>query len=266
MLYSFTRKLTQNRPHILKIVRFILFAGRLGPWRNMIMKGIRKFFPNPVLLQRDETIFPKINTSEVVDQINEFGYSTGFCLPEVYTEKILDFYLNRQKNPIENPHFDCQWINNIALDPIIIEIARKYLGIEPILYKTSIYCSLPSSFPKGKRSFHFDVGDFKGLTLFIYLTDVDFDCSPHILIEKTHRKGFKDLLYQHLSYEKAEKKYKERVKIITGRRGTILLEDLTTYHQRSFGRKERIVLTISYLFKRKPNDKMFKTINQGLYD
>jgi hypothetical protein len=35
--------------------------------------------------------------------------------------------------------------------------------------------------------FHYDALDFKSLTVFIYLTDVDASCGPHVLIKNTHK-------------------------------------------------------------------------------
>ena len=55
-----------------------------------------------------------------------------------------------------------------------------------------------------------------------------------------------------LSYDEAVKRYGKRIKTITGRKGTVFFEDQTSYHQHSASKKPRLLLTISYLFHRKP--------------
>lgn len=253
MIYVLARKHIKERPLLLRITRIFLFIGRLGPWRVFVMNFIMRVRPNPIFETSEKTIFDELKVPATVDQLNNFGYFVGAQLPDSYCDEIMTFFQNKSLRRFENPHRDCQSVDQIARDPVIVQIVRKYLGVEPVLFKTCLYSSLPTFRYLEKRDFHYDAGDFKGLTIFIYLTDVDEESSPHILIENTHRKGFRDLVFPFLSYPEAEIKYGDRIKMITGKKGTMFFEDLNTYHQRSFGRKERIVLTISYLFQRKPD-------------
>ena len=258
-LYSGAKRYIRKHPRLVRLVRVVRYIGRLGPWRSLIMEYVQGYVPNPPLRTSENTLFPTLDTDHVVDKITRLGYSLGTSLPEEYVDNICDYCEDKEFATFNNPHRDCKLVNNIAYDRTIVEIVRRYLEAEPILYGTEIYWSRPKAYSKElqsldvkRRDFHYDVGDFKSLTLFIYLTDVDFDCGPHVLIENTRVKTLKELLNPLISYEVAIKKYGSRIKIITGRRGTSFFEDLTNYHQRSIGQKPRVILTISYTFHRKP--------------
>jgi hypothetical protein len=226
------------------------------------MRALKRFSPNPPLPTENSTIFPSLDTRRAADQIETLGFYSGICLPEPYVDKIIEYCRTRRLKNYENPHLDCDAVDRIARDPKIVEIARRYLGVEPILYGTRMYWSIPKRVNKNckeswasglkRTDFHFDVGDFKSLSLFIYLTDVDLDSGPHILIEGTHRKTFKELLAPSISYTHAVKRFRQQIRVVMGRKGTIFFEDLNAYHQHSPGLKPRLVLTILYLFHRTP--------------
>ncbi len=220
------------------------------------MACIKKYAPNQSLPINENTLFPGLDVNHTADNITRLGYSLGTSLPEKQVNQILDYCRDKRLKSYENPHKDCALVNNIVHDHKIIEVARRYLQVEPILYKTRIYWSFPEHNHRplmlSPKEFHYDVGDFKSLALFIYLTDVDADCGPHVLIERTHHKTFAQLLSPCLSYKTAIKKYGEQIRVITGGKGTNFFEDMTCYHQHSYGVKPRLVLTASYAFHRKP--------------
>ncbi len=101
--------------------------------------------------------------------------------------------------------------------------------------------------------FHYDVIDLKALTLFIYLTDVDESSGPHVLIEGSHRENvMTKVAHQFLHAETAEEKYGDRIRWITGKKGTGFFEDLTIYHRQSPTiEKPRLVFQINYVLQRK---------------
>ena len=104
-----------------------------------------------------------------------------------------------------------------------------------------------------KTFFHYDVGDFRSLVLFVYLTDVDEHCGPNIIIQGTHRKTpFRKVLTRYLSDEEAARQFAGNIRVICGKRGYGFFEDLTCYHKRSLGMQKRLMLTISYTLQRTP--------------
>jgi hypothetical protein len=253
------RKYINARPRLLKAARTLNFMVRLGPWREIVIAALCRFGKNRSMAINDETLFPALDVSKALLSIVEHGYSVDLNLPPDYLKQIIDCGKLSEKKSFFNPHHQCELIGNIVRDPKIIEVARLYLGTEPILWGSRIYWSYPDvsagknvSAPR-KKEFHFDAGDFKSLSLFIYLTDVEPDCGPHVMIENTHgRKSLKQILNPLLPGETAEEIYGDRIKILTGKRGFGFFEDLSCYHQHSIGSKPRLVLTASYLLHRRP--------------
>jgi hypothetical protein len=158
-------------------------------------------------------------------------------------------------------------VDCISRDAKILEIARRYLGGEPILWLTELAWWVPSledranflssdyvkaTENKYDHGFHYDIHDVKSLTLFVYLTDIDMDSCPHIVIEGTHkRKTFKELLGRNLDEKVAEKKFGNRVRVILGVKGTAFLEDTTSFHKVGDGTKSRLILMITYVLRRR---------------
>lgn len=257
ILYRTAKGFVCQHPRLLRFVRKARFIGRLGPWRNLIIGYLKRYTHNQPLPILKNTLFPELDIDHVADSISRLGCWYGEGLSETYVDDILEYYKNKNLKAYEDPHNECELVRNIVYDPKIVEIARRYLEAEPILYRSSIYRSKGAgievrSFNTKRKDFHYDVGDFKSLTIFIYLTDVDADCGPHVLIENTRMKTFNQLLNPSISYEVAIKQYEERIKVVTGRRGTIIFEDITTFHQHEVGQKPRLVLTISYMLHRRP--------------
>jgi hypothetical protein len=103
------------------------------------------------------------------------------------------------------------------------------------------------------NAFHFDRFDFKSLTLFIYLTDVDASSGAHVVIEGTHtNKRFSDLCRNILSDRVAHQKFGDRIKVILGPKGTMLFEETSSYHKASYGKTDRLMLSIHYVLQRRP--------------
>jgi len=76
-------------------------------------------------------------------------------------------------------------ITDIASSPLIIDFVSNYLGCLPTCY--GINCMLSHGTSRhGTTSRHRDLDDFKFLSVFIYLTDVDLTCGPHLYELGTH--------------------------------------------------------------------------------
>lgn len=120
-----------------------------------------------------------------------------------------------------NPHQDCPAIDRLARDPAVVDIARRYLGVEPVLWLTQLRWSFgdpmeqrevlsslhPEPVQYDSDAFHYDTLDFKSLTIFINLTDVGPESGPHMVIENTHKtKSFDEICHIILSDTMAQKK------------------------------------------------------------
>jgi hypothetical protein len=72
--------------------------------------------------------------------------------------------------------------------PAIVDFIEEAMGCVPTLYSLNAWWSFPATSPTGDgmQRFHRDTDDWRFLTLFIYLTDVDEGAGPHQLVAGSH--------------------------------------------------------------------------------
>ena len=249
--------------HLAQILRAYIV---LGPLRKPLVRYYQKFSHNDLLRADINPLFPEVDTEQLVDRLNEFGYAHVGNVPEEYIMQISDYCANHKQIRYWNPHTDCEAVNRICRNAKIVEIARKYLGAEPILWLTLLRWSFPLSddradfYPQTYRepvqydthAFHYDILDFKSLTLFIYLTDIDSNSGAHMIIEGTHNsKTLKELSNITLDDGVAKEKFGDRIKVIMGKKGTAFFEETSTYHKVEVCKSRRLLLSIDYVLQRK---------------
>ncbi|SKA37824.1 hypothetical protein SAMN02745126_05964 [Enhydrobacter aerosaccus] len=73
-------------------------------------------------------------------------------------------------------------------DPRLIDLIESYMGCVPTLYSVNCWWSFPAEKPElfYSQYYHRDTDDWRFLTLFIYLTDVDAQGGPHQIIPGSH--------------------------------------------------------------------------------
>src|SRR5215471_15143171 len=219
---------------LLRLVQLLCAYIILGPLRKPIVRYYQKFGHNDPLRTNTHPLFPHVDIDQLVNSIKEIGYAHVGNLPEEYITQILDYCEINKQTSYWNSHIKCEAVDRICRNAKIVEIARKYLGAEPIIWLTRLQWSFPPSdnlldfHPSIYRepaeydihAFHYDIIDFKSVTLFIYLTDIDSYFGAHIIVERTHDyKRLKDLKYRRLDDDEAQKKCGNRIKVILGKRG-----------------------------------------------
>ncbi len=72
--------------------------------------------------------------------------------------------------------------------PAIVDFIEQALGCVPTLYSINAWWSFPTRNPSdlGSQYFHRDTDDWRFVTLFLYLTDVDAGAGPHQLVAGSH--------------------------------------------------------------------------------
>jgi hypothetical protein len=147
------------------------------------------------------SLFSNVDVNGLVDEIRDVGHAEIGSLPEEYVAEILEYCENNKKINYWNPHKDCEMVDRISRNGTIVAIVKKYLGSEPILWLTQLKWSFASTDnsvnfrtlvdPKTSEydfhAFHYDTHDFKSLTVFVYLTDVNLDSAPHVTILGSHK-------------------------------------------------------------------------------
>jgi hypothetical protein len=222
--------------------------------------------------------------NQILGELNEKGFGAGISIADSTLQQILGFcssakFISRadydreisidvacEENPLSGEHYayslvnahkQCEAIEQLVHDPYVVDIARRYLNREPVLISCRMWWSYPYLSPNGlplpsaNFAYHYDIDDYKFLKLFIYLIDVDMERGPHVIIAGTHKgKTLFEKLYRYLTDEQAVARYGDRIKVMTGVRGTGFFEDTLCYHKGENPKKRRLMLEFEYSFHR----------------
>jgi len=188
---------------------------------------------------------------QTCENLEKNGFTIAGTIAKATIDEILKTHTEEN---YRNPHIKSSLIHDILHCEKFYHSIKAYLGVEPILYSSSIWTRQDDSAKSAKtcqKEFHYDVGDYKTVTLFIYLSDVDCLSSPHVVIQKTHKlKCYQRIFTRFLSSKKANDKFKDDIIPLCAEAGTIIFENLSCYHKRSSGSKKRVLLTATYHLKR----------------
>ena len=250
---------------------------RLVTRSNVLRHMARSYYSHrvPVAYSTDqETMFTGLSVSKAVRDLNEKGFADGIALPRPFIKGILSFCAEAQfvddfsNEPLSidlqddriphpdrlayrcrNPHTHCYHVAQLARDPAIVEVAVGYLKAQPVFRSTRIFWSYPD-YSEGYNplyGFHYDIDDYKFLKLFFYLCDVDNSCGPHVIIEGSHKKkDWYEKAHRRLRDDQAERRYGQRIRVITGAAGQGFFEDTFCYHKGSKPQKRRLMLELEF--------------------
>ena len=262
------RVFLHKRRWLLRAAQIVRGLVILGPFRSFAIRYFQwRNTAQPLRVERQD-LFPTCEVQPIVDALNEKGYANGWKIPDEYVTRIIGYCETTQFRAYWNPHRECEAIDQIARNEKLVEIARRYLGTEPILWLTQLKWSVgPACAEERVRllssgnqpiqydgdAFHYDTLDFKSLTVFIYLTDVDPFCGPHVVIEKTHEtKSVIDICRIILNDTAAHQQFGNRIKMILGKKGTMFFEETSSFHKASRCATKRLMLSIDYVLQRQP--------------
>ncbi len=176
------------------------------PLLLQMLKAINQFEHQLLGLPSYSRLFDK-ETRKLHDELSHRGFST---LPQVDAKTVAEMkhYFENQMvmtadeklvpldqfsgaNVAEFPASTvarCPHLLRLASDAQLLSAVERYLGAIPTVVVMSAWWSLANKQDaKEAQFFHFDYDDYKFCKLFIYLTDVDMDCGPHVYMEGTHR-------------------------------------------------------------------------------
>ena len=164
-------------------------------------------------------------------------------VPPTYDKPVL---YDPEKPTAEIYRFDRQDLVNdpeiqkLMMDPVLINVARNYLGSEPIfdfpaLWWTSAFNKAASH--EAAQLYHFDLDRVKWLKIFFYINGVSPDNGPHCYIKGSHRAGNKpaELLkrgYARIPDSDLKKFYKEEDFIeLSAEAGAVFAGDTKCWHK-----------------------------------
>ena len=262
MSVAFTRRL-QAVLWIRRVGWAIRMTAIQGPWQPLVLACCRRYAHNPRIAATPHTLLPELDPRSIAARLAHDGWAEGFLLPAEHVDRILAFTEQSPQQRYEEPHRHCEAVWEVACDPKVLEVVRLYLGGEPILYHSVIWRNKGVNNPEHVRDshlyrFHFDVADVKSLVLYTYLSDVDEQSGPHMIISGTqHSKPLWDTIRLYLGDQTAQARYADRIRLITGKCGTTFFEEQTAYHKQLVPQKPRMMLRITYTLWRRPGPHRF---------
>ena len=203
--------------------------------------------------------FDKKLPSETIAKLREYALKTGTRTAPKYDAKVV----YDPNNPTSEIYrFDIlDLINNkeiqdLIMDPAFINVARNYLGCEPIFDFPAMWWStsyLKEASSEAAQLYHFDLDRIKWLKIFIYLSDVTPENGPHSYIRGSHISGTKpkellDRGYARIPDTDLTNYYKKEDFItVHADAGTVFAGDTKCWHKGTPLKKgDRLVLEFEY--------------------
>lgn len=157
------------------------------------------------------------------------------------------------------PEFDAQSVfASLGLDKSLLGIANSYLRMTAQLrYFNVWYTAASTGASRESQLWHFDREDNYILKVFLYLDDVDEGAGPFTYAPGTHRNGrYRSIRPEYImegnvrrtTDEQMERVFpRERWKVGTGKKGTIIFADTRGYHKGGEARThDRLMFTCMY--------------------
>jgi hypothetical protein len=175
-----------------------------------------------------ESAFQNVAMHDFVSALKRDGFCAGLQLPQTVVRDILDFAASAYCYGDANPRYGFRYadkvaaqtackrvfslatyffddalqpvVDRLANDPLLLAIAAKYLGSRPAITGHRLWWTFAANeteFNSGITTsfFHYDKDDYAGVRLFFYLTPVDADHGPHVVIRGSHvRKKFSQVI------------------------------------------------------------------------
>lgn len=232
----------------------------LGPWRGWFIRLAQYRHGGRSLPVAASHVITGLEDEALLHRLRSEGFSGAFRVAPEVADEILSHLEGERRYIVPEPHITDTAVQKVVYDPGLQVLLRRYFGISPHLFSTSIFITNPggkSHNPNGEsctKGFHYDLSDFKGLTLFVYLNDVDGFGGAHALIPGTAaRLTLHRIFSRFMSYPDVLRKYGPgSIVTITGPKGTAFLEDLVNWHKRSVSNSPRYALAATFTLARRP--------------
>ncbi len=253
-----------------------------------VQRAVRRLPGRSPLAARNGTtsLFPDSDTAGAVATLQRDGIYLGMHLPQATVDEIRDYaatalcYANfdptlgfpiarlpdaqaKIGRPIVAAEYfnaidDCPAIKRLTTDPVLLEIAARYLGrraswMGSLLRWTMVNSASHDLKADYAQMFHFDLDDYAVLKYFFYLTPVDEHSGPHVCVRGSHRiKRMRAAYYSphtRLMDEQVEAYYgRDRIARIFGPAGTGFAFDPFCVHKGSVPLQQpRLALQVQFV-------------------
>ncbi|MET4691086.1 hypothetical protein [Sinorhizobium fredii] len=241
--------------------------------------------PVPSFASTTSSMFSGIQAEAVAAELRRTGIFTGLMLPTAIHDEIarfaretpcfgnferkLEFLAGEHaeaekrfgRTILSGHHFErvlqCEAAVAVQRDPLLLTVARHYLGGEAKLITTRTWWSFPTiaaseaDLSRASLKFHFDLDDWRMLKFFFYLSDVDADAGPHVYVRGSHnRRRLRHqmtLLVGHPANEVLGFYGVENAITLTGNAGSGFVEDPFGFHMGTLAKqKPRLMMEVGF--------------------
>ncbi|MDL2402400.1 hypothetical protein [Rhizobium mayense] len=241
--------------------------------------------PVPRPESRKPSMFGDLSAKTIAAELRQTGIFAGLTLPAAIHEEIARFghetpcfgNFDRRLDFLAGDHTETeQWLGRTILsghhyervlrcdavvavqqDPLLLDVARHYLGGNARLITTRTWWSFPTKkasdadLSRASFKFHFDLDDWRMLKFFFYLSDVDADSGPHVYVRGSHnRRRLKHqltLLVGHPAHEVLDFYGEENAITLTGKAGSGFVEDPFGFHMGTLAKQRpRLMMEVGF--------------------
>lgn len=270
----------------------MFLLARTLPFRRMHWFATKQRVAAPV---SGASMFKGLERDRVVNALRTDGLCSDLMLPDHIHREIAEFArttgcfgnFNRKlefvagehaeaearfARPILSGHFferslDCEAVLAVQRDPLLINVARQYLGGQAKVITTRVWWSFPTQASEADRSmasldkFHFDLDDWRMLKFFFNLVDVDEGTGPHVFVKGSHKrrrvKHQLTLLVGHSADEVLDYYGRASAVTLTGKAGSGFVEDPFGFHMGTVPtQKPRLMMEVGFGVS-KPSQRRF---------
>ncbi|MEM9536669.1 MAG: hypothetical protein AAGA40_13480 [Cyanobacteria bacterium P01_E01_bin.45] len=246
----------------------LLFLGRFNLFRRLLAQ--RTVDVSLTEEGSQKSIFPNIPKENILKELRRNGVAFGFKLSEDLTADIfkyasgtncyaggrehLGFNISEKKDIDEfykkpfyiadyfNVSEECPPASVIANDPVILDIASRYIGSQAVFTGSSLTWIFPLKdipFDSNRQEnchFHYDLDGFSCVRFFFLITTVSEGEGEHVFIRSSHKKKPILSLLNFLSRKQSDERIlsyygEDKHCSIVGHAGTGFVEDTFGFHK-----------------------------------
>ena len=195
---------------------------------------------------------PSIDLGAAVLRLEHDGFFLGLEIKPSVLGDSVPYWVDKGPGVYVDAHLHCAPIGQIASDPQVLNVVRAYFRCEPKLVECKLFVTDGDTTDPLAAGYHFDHAGPRSLNVMAYLTPVNEDNGPHVLVAGTQRhKRLRDYLRELTPIHIVDRRYPGRVHTITGPAGTVLIENAEIFHRRLQAKRRRVAIIAVYSTSRR---------------